>query len=232
MSNNLDNRKQPLGSGDVPTSSVSTGDDGVSGSGNQEVVLRRVEQLEGLVRSLQGDKDRGVKKALDEVSNLRDQLAQYEALRSKGLDPDAALDQMEIQQLLAERRAGRSPAGVPGGTGGGTPRTPATVDHTDLLISLGLDPNGAEVLSVIRSTTDPVMQEATFRAMSALKGNTPKPAPNPAQQVPVGGGTSVSERTIEDVEADLARIKNKPGYMGSKEYRDLVAEHRGFLSRL
>lgn len=229
MSNNLDNRTRPVDGDDVPTSGTATGQSGVSGSDDLEAVNRKVRELEGLVRQLQGDKDRGVQKALNEVTSMREQLNQYEKLRSKGLDVEAALDQMEIQQLLQERRTTRQSTGVPVQGGGGTPPQSATVDHTTLLSQLGLDPNAPEVLNVVRSTSDPVMREATFRAMAALRGSTPKPAPNPAQQVPMGGGTSVSERTIEDVEADLARIRNKPGFAGTKEYRDLVAEHRGFL---
>jgi len=230
--NTLENQGQPIGTDSVPTQSVQVGATPADSGGgfDQEAVLKRLNELDGLVRSLQSGKDKGVKKLTDEVDSLKEQLERYEKLRSKGLDPEDAQYRMEMEQLLAERRRASGPSAVPVQGGGGSPTQSASVDHTALLTGLRLDPNSAEVLNVLRSTDDPVMQEATFRAISAMKQGKPIPVSNPAQQVPVGGGVSVSERTIEDVERDIINVKQSGG-LGSPKHRELVEEHRKMLQR-
>ena len=204
-----------------------------SGGGlNQESLLKRIAELEGHVRSLQSEKDKGVQKALDKVGSLEEQIKQYEKLRAKGLDQEDALYRLEMQQLLEERRGGKVSTAVPVQSGGGSPTQPATVDHTALLTQLGLDPNAPDVLAVVREGGDLAQQVVKFATLSAQKKAQAPTAPNPAQQVPVGGGVSSSERTIADVEADLAYLKKTdPDYRGKPKYRQLVEEHRTYLQR-
>lgn len=186
--------------------------------------LRPIIQEE-VARSGQSVKDKRIARLQDDVDKA---LARYDELLREGLTPARAKRELALDQLL-EGRLDNSDGVAPTQQAVGSRPAQATPDHTALLSSLGLDPNSPEVLAVAREGGDYASQVGRFAALAAQR--KAQPAPNPAQQVPVGGGTSVSDRTLEDVEADLVRIKKKPGHMGTKEYRDIVEEHRRFLLR-
>jgi len=219
----LENQGQPEGTGGAPSQPVQSGQTPADSGGgfDQEAVLKRLNELDGLVRSLQSGKDKGVKRLTDEVDSLKEQLERYEKLRSKGLDPEDAQYRMEMEQLLAERRRTKESTSVPAqGVVGATPK-PASVDHTALLTSLGLDPNSADVLNVIRTTDDYTAQVANFAALAAQKKSKPAPAPNPAQQVPVGGGSSVTVTTDSLFKEYREQVKGLQGERNAKARYEL-----------
>lgn len=173
--------------------------------------MKRLNEIDGLVRSLQSGKDKGVKKLTDEVDSLKEQLARYEKLRSKGLDPEEAAYRMEVEQLLAERRGGRASTPVPAQGGGGSPTQPAVIDHTALLDNLGLDPNSPEVLAIVRAGGDLSQQVIAFGNLAAQKRAKPQPQPNPAQQVPTGGGLPTGSVTSDSLMRKYQELtKNVP----------------------
>lgn len=187
--------------------------------------LRPIIQEE-VARSGQSVKDKRIAKLQDDVDKA---LARYDELLKEGLTPQRARRELALDQLL-ESRQDNSDSAAPTQQAVGSRPAQAALDHTALLSSLGLDPNSPEVLAVAREGGDTATQIIKFANLATQKAKA-QPQPNPAQQVPVGGGTSVSDRTLEDVEADLANIKKKPGHMGTKQYRDIVEEHRRFLLR-
>lgn len=62
---------------------------------NLQAVLERLNHVEKLAQSLQGDKDRGVKKALHDVDELRKSFGDVQAMMKKGLTEDEAFEQLE-----------------------------------------------------------------------------------------------------------------------------------------
>lgn len=215
--NTLENQGQPGGTGGAPSQPVQPGKTPADSGGgfDQEAVLKELSELRGLVRSLQSGKDKGVQKALNKLENHDELLERYDKLLSK-LDPDEAKFRLRMERFMADQDSGNEATPVPAKGVGGTTPQPASVDHTALLVSLGLDPNSAEVLGVIRATDDYTAQVAQFAALAAQKKSKPAPQPNPAQQVPVGGGSSLALTTSDLDKEYREAIKGIP--LGQKGY--------------
>ena len=201
MSENTLDSGNPAGTPTEPTAGVSTGSAQPDSGGGQtaEQLLSKVQWLEGQVKALQSDKDRGLQRNTQDIKALKDEqkklLERYDALLNEGLTPARAKREIAIDALLEGQYEAGTSAPVPQAKVTGTNPPAAGVDHTALLTSLGLDPNSAEVLNVVRTTDDYTAQVASFAALAAQKKSKPAPAPNPAQQVPVGGGSSVTVTT-------------------------------------
>ena len=66
-----------------------------------DALASKVGELDARYKTLQGEKDKGVKHALNEVSDLRSQIAEYKELE-KRLGSEGAMEQIEIKQTLAQ----------------------------------------------------------------------------------------------------------------------------------
>jgi hypothetical protein len=184
-----------------------------------------IKDLQGQVRALQGDKDRGIARVGKQVDELTKQLERYEAYRADGKDPAAALREMQIDALLGSQGEVSVPETTPK-EAGGTASQESTVDTATILQATGLDANDADVLALIRDGA-PAEQ---YIALAAKKKAQPETPPQPAQAMPVGGGTSVAEESIGDITAALqAEYAKTP--MNMPKIRELKAKQEALLPK-
>lgn len=169
-----------------------------------EVVLQRLEAIEGTVKGLQSDKDRGVHKVSKKVDSLAEQIAKYEEKRKSGLKPEAALRDLQIDELLAERDQS-SQTDAPVQDAGGTVSLPAGVD-AQVLEGLGLEANAPEVVELLRGDNVKLNDFLELAIQQRLKDQQPA---NPAAISPTGSGDAVGPDDLEAVTAELTAEMGK-----------------------
>ena len=160
---------------------------------------------EEVSRSTQSVKDKRIAKLQGDVDKA---LARYDELLKEGLTPARARRELALDQLL-EAQSSADGSVVPASPVTGTHQTQAVFDHTALLATLGLDPNSPEVLGVVREGGDAASQVLKYANLAASKVKT-QTAPNPAQQVPIGGGSSASVTTDALMKEYQELTKNIP----------------------
>jgi hypothetical protein len=188
-----------------------------------EPVLKRLEGLEGMVRSLQSGKDKGIAKQADEIKGLKDQVSRVLELVKEGKSQEAAIQIAErearIDELLAERYGPNQPASAPPVAQAAT--QPVANELTQVLLTqLGLDPNSADVVAVLRETADPLTQVTRFTQL-AQKAKQAPPA-NPAAVQVTGSGISAAVDDLESIDRQLAAMRQQPSYsMDRHKYDEL-----------
>lgn len=137
---------------------------------------RRIEEIDARTRSLQGDKDRGVNETKKEVKELKAKIAEYEKLKSKGLTPDDALDEMDfrstVRQLQEQLGALKSVSAQSAGNGAGGADQAAQA----VINELKLDANSADVVSILSRGLDPEKQELELRRLATRPRSQPSAA--------------------------------------------------------
>lgn len=206
----------------IADSSVQDGSaTGQPNSGDSVDLVKQIKELAAQVHALQGDKDRGVRRVEQQVSDLSARLTDYEAYRSRGLGPDEAMRQMRIDQLLQSQNADRPPEPAapapPPGNPGMLVQAPK-VDVEQVLTAIGVDPNGPEAVLLYREgkTSPEALLEFAVRKL------TRKPDVNPAQTMPAPGMTSAP---APDLMAEYAK-KAAALPRGSQALFNLRAEYR------
>lgn len=203
---------QDLGGQGVPNPDASGGDvqqsspvDGVSLAD----VLTVVKNLEGQVRALQSDKDKGIAKVGKQVNDLAEQMAKYESYRESGLKPEQAIREMQIDALLAGQPNEGSTEVLPKEEGGTEPKV-ASADHKVILQQLGLQPNDPKVLEVLREKDNFIDQVVSFAALATEKAKTQQTPTNAAQVMPSAAGATTTE-TIDSLTEELNEKMLEPG---------------------
>ena len=190
-----------------------------------ETVLQRIDAIEGSLRGLQSDKDRGVVKVSKKVDSLAEQIAKYEEKRSKGLKPEDAWRDLQIDQLLADRDQS-SQTKVPVQDAAGPASLPAGVD-AQVLEGLGLKANTPEVVELLRRDNVTLNDFLELAVQRRLKDQRPA---NPAAITPTGSGEGVGPDDLEAVTAELQTelAKELPDH---KKVRELGNKQRELLPR-
>lgn len=128
-----------------------------------DALARRVDEVDARSKSLQGDKDRGVKKHDAEISDLKRRFAEIEKLKKSGLDDDAAFEEhgfREDVRAVRERLNKLDPA-RPEPVGNGA----RSAEAADVVKKYGLDAGDPEVIErVLR-----VAQTAEQAELAALR---------------------------------------------------------------
>lgn len=210
MTTNITEGGQPEGAPGQPNQNVSPPDvqqPSPDGAVTIETVLQRVADLEGQLRGVQSTKDRGTAKLNKKVDSLAEQITRYEALRARGVEPDVALREMEIDDLLAERRGTQQPEQVPQQVQAGSPAPAANIDTQGILKTLGLDPASPEVTEILRTNTDAVSQIAAAVELVKRRRAQAQAAPNPATVVPTGQGAPAGGDLEAEYKQKLSQIR-------------------------
>ena len=207
---------QPSGTLEQPTQDVSGGaGDQPHSSVDAKAFETALRELQGQVRALQSDKDRGVHEVKSQIKDLMKQFEWVKKAEARGLSPEEIEEQLELKALLAERRRGASPDSSPddavGKNADGNRAQAASVDANAILSPLGLQANDPEVIAILREKDF----TAQLAKLAELSGNRKaqeqaKRAPNPAQVLPVGGGQSVQAEDLESLTAELAKEMGAP----------------------
>ena len=171
-----------------------------------EAALKDIDELKGVVRGLQGDKDRGTNKALRGVEDLTERFAEFEKyakMRTDGKSKDEAQQAMVLDEIVQER-IGTQVAQKPVGS---QAVEPSWSEADSFLKEHGIDPNSAEALELIRDGKTSVKDYFNF----ALKEKTKPVQPaNAAQVMPVGTGGTISEPDKAELTARLRELQKEP----------------------
>ena len=157
-----------------------------------EALTKRLEEVDARSKALQGDKDRGIKKTNEEVSELKRKFAEIEKLKKSGMDDDAAIEEFTFRdevRSLKDQISKLNPARPePAGNGAGE-----AVDKAQVVKTYGLESTDPEVIERILRQDFKSQLEAENAALkiayqrakpnqpspsaaSALVGQAPQPA--------------------------------------------------------
>ena len=193
-----------------------------------EAVLKKLNELDSQVRAFQSGKDKGIAKLSKEFDNLSEQFARYEQYRQKGLTPEQASREIQLDDLLAERRSAvsQAPPAAPANLGGNQAQGPDTDSVVESFLKVaGLDANSADVVQILRGSADPIAQIGKLSALAEQRKAQAAVPPNPAAVLPGGGGQSVPEPDLAVQYAE--RLKQIPRGPGAPELlRKLREEFR------
>jgi len=171
-----------------------------------ETADERLTRLEALVRSIQGDKDRGTNKALETVNLLDKRIAEmevYSKMRMDGKSKEEAQRELVLEEIVRERMGAQvTQEGV-----GSSTVEPSVFDADGFLQGQGLDPNDAGVLDLIREGKT---SETDYLRFALEKKSKPVAEPNAAQLMAGGTGTLVSEPKEEELVARLLVLQQEP----------------------
>lgn len=157
---------------------------GVSGSSQQaqlqatlETLTRRLEEIDSRTKTLQGDKDRGVKKAMNEVEELKRKFAEVEKLKQRGLAEDDAFEELQLREMIRNLQspssASPSTQSQPAGTGNGM-----AVALAKTLSDYGLSENDPDVAAELSSKTFANPLEMENFALKVAFKRSQRPAPD------------------------------------------------------
>jgi hypothetical protein len=207
----------PAGTAGSPTSQSSSGGSDSNSSfdaGKLQSLIegfgKRIDEIDSRTKSLQGDKDRAVVKTKKEVEELKAKIAEYEKLKSKGLAPDEALDEMDFRSTVRQLqdqlgKLGSVPAQSAGNGAGGADAT------ARVLQAAQLDANTPEVLDLIRQFgNDPVTLAVRAGELRAKAANKPTPdaASSPTPSAPPSSSQAVD---VSALSAEYSRLVKEPG---------------------
>jgi hypothetical protein len=185
------------------------------------------DELSGIVRGLQSDKDRGVNKAQRDVKNLSerfDEFEEYAKMRVDGKTAKQAQREMVLDEVVQER-VGTQVAQEPVGS---QAVAPSWSEADKFLREQGIDPNDAKVLEMVRQGKS---QPQDFFTLALERKTKPVTEPNPAQVMPTGTGGSIDGRNLEVVGAELnAAMTNSKG-IDLDLVRKLEVEHLALVPK-
>lgn len=129
--------------------------------------------LEDFRKSLQSRKDKGISNLEKQVTQLSEQISQYEAYRATGLTPEQAQREMQVDALLAQQVANTEvPATEPQGSGD---EWGAALDS--IFTKTGLDKNDPKVLELAQKYGDSPAFLGELTALGIERASQPPPSP-------------------------------------------------------
>lgn len=168
----------------------------------------------------QSGKDSRIAKLTGKVDDFENRLARLQELTGKGMSQEDALWRMKVEDSLAAQPGAPQAAAPQAGTAS-QPTAPG-FDYDAFLRAAGIDPNDPEVTALVRQGRTSLTDLA---ALVVKRASQPKPAPNAAQAMPVGSGSTVAGETIEDIQRELDALRKKPAYQIDKsKYNALYAK--------
>ena len=237
MSDNVLESGQPSGVQGQPSPAPSGG--GVSSTSPVDVdalaeaLAKNQKFLDLLNRSTQSVKDKRFSSIEKEQGSLKSQLTRVLELTKRGLTEEDALFRVRVEDALLAQDAPQEATPVPPQSPPGSGPGVAGDETARVLIEgLGLDPNSAEVLQVLRDhPADIRNQIAKFAELSARRKASPPP--NPAAVLPTAAGAPVSAGSeLSDIDRQLAALKARPRYQIDKaEYDALLGKRRQLLDQ-
>jgi hypothetical protein len=191
-----------------------------------EAALTRLEDLEGMFRGWQGDKDRGTNRALEGVEKLNERFNEYEVfskMRQDGKTEDEARREMVLEEIVRERmgtQVEQEPVGSQAVETSG-------FNADEFLRGQDIDPNSAEALTLIRDGKTGIMDYYNF-ALS--EKTTPAVTPNPAQVMPVGTGGVLATPDVLELTARLQALQMEPATAANLKERKQISEELAKLT--
>jgi hypothetical protein len=172
---------------------------------------KKLEEIDGRTKALQGDKDRGVNKTRKEVEQLKQQMAEIERLKKAGFGEDEAFEELSFRQELSEVKEALKNFGSArtqtAGNGEGE-----GVDVAKVFGERGLDLKDPQVaLEVSKKYGSPAEAElAAYKLRDRLAAN---PTHNPAQDVAIVGkqpSPQSVDALTKQYQLDMIAARGKP----------------------
>jgi len=217
MAEDVKDGGQPDGTQGDPNSPGST-DVGVQQTGSSDagelrsrldVLERRLAESEARSKAAQGEKDRGWQKTSQEVGEIKDRLAQFEKLRSSGLEFDEAVAQMDKDVAENERfrnleqRLEQAVSLLEAGT-----LETKAQQRAKVITEYGLDPKDPEVATIANG--NPADFEGAIAKLAFKRQK--EPAPTGAQAPAVQGGETKVGTKMRPEEAERLSVETKRLY--------------------
>lgn len=161
---------------------------------------------EAVSRRTQSDKDKRIGKLETKVTDFESQLARFTKLKEElGNEKLAHLYmKMEDQGLTPADEVSKSDVSQKKNAQAGAPSETNKLTQ-QLTNALGLDANDAEVTSILRESDFATQAELMLALADRRKKAQEAPA-NPAQQMPVGGGSAIQSPDKEAIAAEILRL--------------------------
>ena len=185
-----------------------------------EVALKELDELKGVVRGLQGDRDRGANKALEGVKDLSERFngfEKYAKLIKDGKSTDEAKREMILDDVVQER-LGTQVAQEPVGS---QAVEPSGFNADEFLRQQEIDPNSAEALELIRTGKTGVTD---YFNLALGKKTAPVTEPNVAQVMPAGTGGVVAPPDVLELTAKLQVLQKEPATPTNLKERKKIME--------
>ena len=193
---------------------------------SEYVSKKDYDELAGIVRGLQGDKDRGVNKAQQDVKNLSERFDEYE--KYVAIRKDKTAEQAQREMVLNEVVQERIGTQVEQEPVGSQTVAPSWSEADEFLREQGIDPNDAKVLEMVRQGKS---QPQDYFALALERKAKPVTEPNPAQVMPTGTGGSIDGRNLEVVGAELNAAMTDPKGIDLDKVMELEAEHLALVPK-
>jgi len=174
---NLDSGQGPADGGQPSSQVAGNGDKRSSGSATpeQDVLGERLTRMEKMISSLQGDKDRSVKRVEGEVGELRKTFGELQSLIKGGLSEDEAFEKLEGKRADADFRDAVFEIRNALKNGSFSARAGGAKEQPSVIAQYGLDANDPEVIANVLSQTD--QKDAEIAALKiAHRRSNQKPA--------------------------------------------------------
>jgi hypothetical protein len=189
-------------------------------------VLRELTEVRSQVRSLQGEKDKGIAKVAKRLDTFAEQLAEFKELTSSGLSEKVALKLMQLDEPPVSHDVTPAPAATVA-KGGNLSNSP-NVDTDALLTAAGIQPNDPEVTRLYREGKTSLVDIAQFIVERKARASA---TPNPAQVLPGSGGQSLNAQPeLDEITTELARLMDNPTANWNK-IRELKEKQKALLPK-
>lgn len=178
-----------------------------------EALTKRLDEVDARSKALQGEKDRGIKKANDELNELKRRFAEIEKLKKSGMDEDAAFEELGFREevrSVREQLSKLNPAQPqPAGNGAGK-----AVDAAEVIKKYELDGNDPEVIAKILRGEFKSPEEMELAALRIAYGRAKPTPPSPSAIPPLVGSTPSGNsdetvRRLNELQKDPIRNKSE-----------------------
>jgi hypothetical protein len=162
-----------------------------------------------VAKRTQSDKDKRIGKIEAKVKGFEDQLAYFNELKEELGSEKAALRYMKLEDRspLPTDEADEDNASPQRTALAG--RTPETSKLTQALTeALGFSANDPEVTEALRKDEFALQMQAMVD-LAMKRKKAAETAANPAQQMPAGGGSTISSENKDKIAAEIIRLANE-----------------------
>lgn len=170
-----------------------------------ESLTKRLDEVDARSKALQGDKDRGVKKANEEVERLKGKIAELEKYRKAGYDDDTAFEEITFREdvrALREQIANLNKASAGNGA----------VDAAKVVENLGLSATDPDVVAEItaRKWDNPDALELAARRLKDRKATSLQPSEADRPTPPAGGAPTPKNK--DEIAARIVELSKNYTY--------------------
>ena len=186
-----------------------------------EALTKRLDEVDARSKSLQGDKDRGIKKANDELNELKRRFAEIEKLKKSGMDDDAAFEELGFREevrAVREQLSKLNPV-QPQSAGNGEGKA---VDAAEVIKKYELEANDPEVIERILRGNFKTPEDAELAALRIAYQRAKTNQPSPSAAPPLTGSVPRESDTPALIEK-LAKLQKTPT-QNRDEIKQLKAE--------